>query len=166
MKQKIKILLENILKESVVNQQDKPKIKLVPLWQDRKLDRLKQLEKILSQEVIDGDLGLQNQLIENLGNIKHVKGGLYLSHCKNLKELPEGLRVDHVLDLTGCTSLKELPKGLQVESNLRLTGCYNLNFTEINVNSDIIIVYGCSTKFQKEMVSRYNKFKVWTDFEN
>jgi len=41
-------------------------------------------------------------------------------------KLPEGLKVEGVLDLQGCTSLTSLPKGLKVGESLYLFGCTGL----------------------------------------
>jgi len=123
MKNKVKILIENILKESAENEPNRPKIKLGPLWPDRADKKLRQIQKILSQEVIESDLDLAGEPIENLGNIKRVKGNLNLIFCKKLKELPVGLIVEGWLDLSGCVSLQSLPPDLKVGGHLWLVLC-------------------------------------------
>jgi len=59
----------------------------------------KKIQKILQQEIIEGDLDLQRiNWIEDLGNIKEVKGYLYL-YNSSIKSLGNLERVEGSLDL-------------------------------------------------------------------
>jgi len=159
MKQKIKTLLENILKESA---EEKPKIKLVSLWQDRYLDKEKQLQKMLSKEVIEGNLNLSGLPIENLGNIRCVKGDLNLTGCKNLKELPEGLKVYSILYLNDCTSLEKLPNNLYAKFWLDLSGCTSLTELppDLKVGGHNLILRGCQESLVNQAIEMFGKWAV------
>jgi hypothetical protein len=88
----------------------------------RKLDEIEKYEKtrfqrILSKEVIEGDLNLEdNKSITDLGNIKEVRGNLYLSKS-SIKSLGKLERVEGELNLAitqieDLGNLKYVGKGL------------------------------------------------------
>jgi hypothetical protein len=154
MKNKVKILIENILKESV--EENKSKIKLVSLWQDRADKKLKQYEKILAQEVINGNLNLSKAPIENLGNIKHIKGHLLIDFCNNLRYLPENLTVEGGFILRDCSKLKSFPKNLTVGNKLFIA-TVNLNKLtdeKLIVKEEITLVR-CKIDFVNSIKERY-----------
>jgi hypothetical protein len=68
---------------------------------------------------VGGNLILMHSQIEKLPDNLTVNGYLWLDYCKNLQELPNGLKVKHTLDLRN-TNLTSLPSDLEVGSNLIL----------------------------------------------
>lgn len=73
-----------------------------------------------------------------------ISGGLDLSGCKNLKNLPPTLRVGGNLDLVGCSSLRELPQKLHVGKSFDCSHCTALRHLPegMQVGKALIIV-GC-----------------------
>jgi hypothetical protein len=67
------------------------------------------------------NLYLKDTPIQSLPNGLEVVGDLYLEDCKNLKSLPNDLKVGGSLDLSG-TSIQPLPDGLKVGGSLDLRG--------------------------------------------
>ena len=68
---------------------------------------------------VGGSLFLINSQIEKLPDNLIVNGGLDLDNCKNLQELPNGLKVKNSLDLQD-TNIRFLPSDLEVGTNLNL----------------------------------------------
>jgi hypothetical protein len=70
---------------------------------------------------VKGDLDLSETNIKELPQGLKVDKNLWLDGCTSLEKLPQGLKVGWLLDLTDCTSLEKLPQGLEVGMGLNLT---------------------------------------------
>ena len=69
--------------------------------------------------IIKGNLDLGNSNIESLGKLIEVNGYLYLSNCKNLKDL-ESLEIVGNLFLRNCENIKSLGNLKRVNGSLSL----------------------------------------------
>jgi hypothetical protein len=68
---------------------------------------------------VGGNLNLMRSQIEKIPDNLTVNGTLDLESCKNLKSLPNGLKVKYYLDLRH-TNLTSLPSDLEVGGDLAL----------------------------------------------
>jgi len=85
-----------------------------------KLKLLYEPESITEEELdVKGLLNLKNTSIRSLPDGLKVEGSLFLTGCKNLKSLPNDLEVGGSLDLNN-TQIQALPKGLEVRGYLDL----------------------------------------------
>jgi hypothetical protein len=73
--------------------------------------------------VLQGVAELEAHLVRLPRDLRIIPGALRAQNLKRLRTLPEGLRVEGVLDLLRCEALVTLPPGLWVGKELRLTGC-------------------------------------------
>ena len=94
--------------------------------------------RLLQQSVIEGDLDLSDlpfelENLENLGNVREVKGNLDLQHTL-ITSLPAGLKVGDYLDLQN-TKITSLPEGLEVGGTL------DLRNTPISKNPKLLAQY-------------------------
>ena len=67
---------------------------------------------------------------------------LDLEDCKDLKTLPESLKVGGFLDLQGCSSLVSLPDNLHVGGSLYLGGCSSLRSLPTDLHIDGALCLG------------------------
>ena len=93
-----------------------------------------EFKKLLKKHGYDG-----SKLPEGL----KVEGVLDLQSCTGLTSLPKGLTVGVYLDLEGCTGLTALPKGLKVGDSLDLEGCTGLTALPkgLKVEGDLYLTY-------------------------
>jgi len=92
--------------------------------EERQKNYLIATQKKIQQYIKDGgkgDLDLRNTPIQSLPDGFKVGGYLNLINCKNLKSLPDGLKVEGDLDLRG-TPIQSLPPDLKVGGSLSLYG--------------------------------------------
>jgi len=114
-----------------------------------------QLDKIISQKVIDGDLYLTNyqEILTTLGNIEIVRGDLDLEFCTKLKDLGNLKQVRGNLRLSG-TTFTSLPDDLYVRDMLFLI---DSNIYEIPKNFKI-------DGFIKRFGRVFNVIKEYNDY--
>ena len=102
-------------------------------------------------------------------------GDLDVSYTTLLTGLPQDLKVERHLNLTGCIGLTSLPAGLTVGSSLSLSGCTSLESlpADLTVGGDLYL-YGCTglkslpadlkvgDKFIDKSIMKYLKlFESW-----
>jgi hypothetical protein len=68
--------------------------------------------------LVDDFLDLYDTPIQSLPNNLTVRGRLRLTFCKNIKRLPNGLKVGALV--LSSTNIDELPSDLQIEGDLEI----------------------------------------------
>jgi hypothetical protein len=91
-------------------------LEIVPGFLDLFKTKIKELPPNLRW--VDGFLDLYDTPIQSLPNNLTVKGRLRLTFCKNIKRLPNGLKVGELV--LSSTNIDELPSDLQIEGDLEI----------------------------------------------
>jgi len=91
-------------------------LEIVPGFLDLFKTKIKELPPNLRW--VDGFLDLYDTPIQSLPNNLTVKGRLRLTFCKNIKRLPNGLKVGELV--LNSTNIDELPSDLQIAGDLEI----------------------------------------------
>ena len=86
--------------------------------------------------VVKGNLDLSDTKIRTLPKGFKVGGNLYLTNCKSLTSLPDGLQVGGLLNLV-YTKIRTLPKGLKVGGALIIVRTNFTNFSDDEIRDMI-----------------------------